>query len=129
MKKTAWVVLALAGLWLLAPSFVSADRGDDLKAIKKAVQEDPGPPTGKTVQWFKVLITESGKEKVRISLPIGVVEAFMKYADGKNIKLDQDLGDLGDVDFAQLFAELKKAGPMAIVEINDGGETVKVWLE
>ncbi|MHB8095390.1 MAG: hypothetical protein ACYDH0_10675 [Candidatus Aminicenantales bacterium] len=126
MKKTAWVVLALAGLWLLAPSFVSADRGDDLKAIKKAVQENPGPPAGKDVQWFKVLITEAGKEKVRISLPIGVVEAFMKCADGKNIKFDQGLGDM---DLAQLFAELKKAGPMAIVEINDGGETVKVWLE
>jgi len=129
MKKTAWVVLALAVCWLLAPSFVSADRGDDLKAIKKAVQENPGPPSGKDAQWLKVLITEGGKEKVKITLPLGVVEAFMKYADGKNIKFAQEIGDLRDVDFAQLFAELKKAGPMAVVEITDEGDTVKVWLE
>jgi hypothetical protein len=129
MRKTAWVVLALAGLWLLAPSFVSADRGDDLKAIKKAVQENPGLPAVKDVHWFKVLITGDGKEEVRISLPIGVVEAFMKCADLKEIKIDQCVGDLGDMDFAELFAELKKAGPMSIVEIKDGDETVKVWLE
>ncbi len=39
--------------------------------------------------------------------------------DGKNC----------DVDLKALFAELKKAGPMALIEIVDEGALIKVWLE
>jgi hypothetical protein len=128
MKKTAWAVLALVGLLFLVPSFVSADQNDDLQAIKKAVKENPSYEAGKDVKWFKVLVTDtkSNKEKVRITLPIAIVEAFVKCADDKHLRIDHDHCDL---DIRELLSELKKVGPMALVEIYEDDEIVKVWLE
>ncbi len=34
-----------------------------------------------------------------------------------------------DIDLKALFAELKKVGPMALIEIEDEGALIKVWLE
>ena len=128
MKKTAWLVLALAGLMFLTPSIASADKRDDLQAIKKAVKENPAYEPGKDVKWFKVLITDTrtNKDTVRITLPIALVEAFVKCADNKHLRID---GEHCDIDFQELLVELKKVGPMALVEVYDHDEVVKVWLE
>ena len=34
-----------------------------------------------------------------------------------------------NIDLKALFAELKKVGPMALIEIMDEGALIKVWLE
>jgi hypothetical protein len=128
MKRTAWLVLALVGLMFLTPSFASADKRDDLQAIKKAVKENPAYEPGKEVKWFKVLVTDTrtNKETVRITLPIALVEAFMKCSGDKHLRIDHDRCD---IDFQELLGELKKVGPMALVEVYDHDEMIKVWLE
>jgi hypothetical protein len=129
MKKTTFIaVLALlAALAFSAPGY-SRDSAQD---IKKAVKENPQFESGKAAQWFKVLVTDSktGKDKVRLTLPISLVEVMAKYADqdGKHcLKLDREGMN---INLRELFAELKKLGPMMFIEVYEEDETVKIWLE
>jgi len=128
MKKVAFLALTAFVLTFLLGGIALADGHDDIQAIKKAVKENPNYEPGKEVKWFKVLVTDNkaGKDKVRITLPISLVEAFVKCADDKHLQIDK--GEC-DIDFGELLTELKKVGPMAIVEIFEDDETVKVWLE
>ncbi len=128
MKKLAVPTIAIVALVLALGSFVRAEGHDDIQAIKKAVKENPNYEPGKEAQWFKVLVTDNkaGKDKIRITLPLSLVEAFVKCADDDHLKLDHGKTD---IDFGQLLVELKKVGPMAIVEIFEEDQTVKVWLE
>jgi hypothetical protein len=128
MKKAVFPVLAAFSLVLAISGVALAEGQNDIQAIKKAVKENPNYEPGKEVKWFKVLVTDNkaGKDKVRVTLPISLVEAFVKCADNKHLRIDK--GDC-DIDFGELLVELKKVGPMAIVEIYEDDETVKVWLE
>jgi len=128
MKRTAGLALALIALMVLTPTLASADRRDDLQAIKKAVKENPVYEPGKEVKWFKVLVTDSrnNRETVRITLPIALVEIFANAADDDDIRIDNHKCDLN---LRELLSEIKKAGPMALVEICDHDEVIKVWLE
>lgn len=129
MKKFMLVVVGLA---ILAFLFVGAGlanvKDDDLQTIKKAVKENPNYEPGKEVRWFKVLVTDtkSNKDRVKITLPLVLVEAFVKCADDKHLRIhDHDC----NIDFDELLTELKKAGPTALIELYEEDELVKVWLE
>jgi hypothetical protein len=128
MKRTTIAIVAALAVCLLATPVLRAERGNDFQAIQKAVKQNPAYEVGKEVRWFKVLITDtkSGKDKLRITLPISVVELLVNCADEKHMNFkDEGCG----VDFKALFAELKKVGPMALIEIMDDDALIKVWLE
>ncbi len=128
MKKLIVSFLAVVMLTGLAGSLAAAGIQNDFQAVKKAVKENPVYESGKDVKWFKVLVTDAktNKDKVRITLPISLVEVFVKYAENKHVRMNrQDL----DIDIGELFAELKKLGPMALIEVYEENEIVKVWLE
>jgi len=128
MKKTALTALAVLTLVFLATPLLRAQNHSDFQAIQKAVKQNPAYEEGKDVKWFKVLVTDAktGKDKVRITLPLALIETFLKCADNKHLKIhDADC----DIDFQALFTELKKVGPMALIEITEENEIVKVWLE
>jgi hypothetical protein len=130
MKKAAIIILVLFVLAVVLPSLLLADGNDDLQKVKKAVKKNPDYTPGQEVQWFKVLITDNdtGKTKVKVTLPIAVVEIFLECAHDNHFKIDDD--DC-DIDLKELFKELKKHGPMVFIEINDDDEnvSVKVWFE
>ncbi len=128
MKKSTIVVLAVLALALVAVPVARADRGDEFQAIQKAVKQNPAYEPGKEAQWFKVLITDqkTGKDKVRITLPLSLIELLVNCSDDKPMKID---GGKHEVDLKALFAELKKVGPMALIEIVDEDALIKVWLE
>jgi len=128
MKKTS-ALLLVAGLitFLLTPCLI-ADSRDDLQAIKKAVKENPAYEVGKEVKWFKVLVTDNktGKDKVKVTLPLAVVELFFRCAEDRHWRVRESGFD---IDLAAVFKELKAMGPMALIEIYETDETVKIWLE
>ncbi len=130
MKKLVILVLILFVFCVFLPSLLFADGNDDIQKVKKAVKKNPDYKPGQEVQWFKVLITdnETGKTKVKVTLPVAVVEAVLACAHNKHFKIDDD--DC-DIDLKELFAELKKHGPMVFIEIYDDDEnvSVKIWLE
>ena len=129
MKKAVIIVLILFVFAVFLPSLLLADVNDDIQTVKKAVKKNPDYTPGQKVQWFKVLITDNdtGKAKVKITLPISVVEAILKCSHDKHF----DIGEDCDIDLKELFADLKKHGPMVFIEIQDEDEdvTIKVWVE
>ena len=128
MKKIVILALFLSGMVCFVGNGICAEDNPDLQAVKKAVKENPNYEKGQEVKWFKVLVTEgsSKKAKVKITLPIALVEIFMKSHSGKHLTVHDDDFDL---DLKGLFRELKKAGPMALIEISEDDTLVKIWLE
>ncbi len=128
MKRLTVFVLAFILMGFISMGVTFADSDDDFQAVKKAVKDNPQYDPGKEAKWFKVLVTDTrtNKDKVKITLPISLVELFMKCTDDKNLKIDRDEYD---IDLKELFAELKKVGPMALIEVYEDDEIVKIWLE
>lgn len=128
MKKITASVLAVMVLSFVLMNFLSAEDTSTIQAIKKAVKENPKYNAGSEVKWFKVLITDTRtkKDKVKITLPISLIELMAKHCNEKNLKVNRCEYD---IDLKELLAELKKLGPMALVEICEDDELVKVWLE
>jgi len=128
LKKLIVSFLAVVMTTGLAGSLAAAGIQNDFQAVKKAVKENPVYDSGKEVKWFKVLVTDAktNKDKVRITLPISLVEVFVRCAENKHVRMNrQDL----DIDIGELFAELKKLGPMALIEVYEDDAIIKVWLE
>lgn len=132
MKSKTAAICAIIGILAAMGSAAAAPAAskNDLQVIRKAVREDArqAPETMKDVKWFKVLVTDNrtNKDKVRISLPLALLEAVSKIADVNRACLD---GRNGDMELGRLLAELKKIGPVAVIEVRDENETIKVWFE
>ncbi len=128
MKKTSALLLVIVLVTFLLTPCLIADSRDDLQAIKKAVKENPAYEVGKEVKWFKVLVTDNktGKDKVKVTLPLAMVELLFRCVEDRHWRV----GESGcDIDLAAVFKELKAMGPMALIEIYETDETVKIWLE
>jgi len=128
MKKAAILIVVIILLSLLLAPALVADSSDDIQVIKKAVKKNPAYKSGKEVMWFKLLITDNRtkKDKVRMTLPVALVEYFLKCAEDKHMRIKRD--DC-DVNLMDLFRDLKKLGPMSVMEIYEDGVTIKVWFE
>jgi hypothetical protein len=119
------------GFWLVVfvlASALFAAAADDYRIIKNAVKSSEISASGqKSVQWFKILVTDKAgdKEKVKISLPISLVEMMISACPEEKFKVDNGC----QIDIKKIWNELKKAGPLALVEVEDHGETVKIWFE
>jgi len=127
MKRIAIAILALFALGALAGPALAGSR-NDFKVIQNAVKQSPGDETGRELKWFKVLVQDarSGEAGIRITLPIALIEIVLDSSDGRHFRVH---GDRCEIDLKAVWAALKKAGPLALVEINDDGALIKVWLE
>lgn len=127
MRKAAIFVLVLVILNFLLANFVLAESGDDYQAIKKAVKKNPQYKKGKEVKWFKILVKDNRtkKDKVSVTVPICLVELFLKCAEDRHLRIEDEC----DIDVEKLFKELKELGPMSLIEVYEEDVTVKIWLE
>jgi hypothetical protein len=129
VKKISLVILGIFCLGTLVVPALAAATHDDFKAIQKAVKKNPAYEPGREAKWLKILITDSRhkEERVSVTLPLGLIEAILKCSDSRHFKVDD--GDC-EIDLKSLFADLKKSGPAALIEIRDeDGALIKVWLE
>ncbi len=126
MKKTSIFILLVFALSLIPAHYAWAN-DSDLQAIKKAVKDNPQVKAGQEVKWFKVLITDTttNKDKVKITLPISLIEMVLE-AEHDRFRINRDEYY---VDIREIFRELKKAGPMALIEVYEDDEIIKVWFE
>jgi len=126
MKRTAIMIMVLLALGLAAPA-VSA-HGDDFQSFQKAVKRNPHYEEGREIRWFKVEIRErhSREAGLKISLPVAIIELVLSCGDTRHVRFDD--GDC-EVDLRALWKELKKAGPMALIELRDDDALIKIWLE
>lgn len=127
MKKSTIVIVFVMVFSLSFSGWVWGE-DDDLQAIKKAVKENPRYSAQSEIKWIKLTVTDlkTNKEKVKIKFPIIIFEIIMEAADGKKMNVDCDNFD---VDIRALFYELKKLGPMSLIEISSEDELFKIWLE
>jgi hypothetical protein len=125
MRKIASAALAALALSLI-PAAVKA--GPGLKADNESAWENAGVGEAKQAKWFKVLVTDldSGREKLKITLPFSLVEIFMRAHTGRHMRVNLDDRRL---DLKEIFRELKKLGPLAVIEISEDDERIKIWLE
>lgn len=128
MKKAAILVLILFSLIVVLANFLLAASSDDYQVIKKAVKENPNYKPGKEAKWFKVLVADSKTDKIRMkmTLPISVIEIFLECVHDTHLKIDHE--DC-EIDFKEVFKELKELGPTALIEVYQEDEKVKIWFE
>ena len=101
----------------------------DLQVIRQAVRKNPHYERGQEVKWFKLVVYDvrSKKDKVRITLPVELVEWIFRLAEEEK---DLRLNFRGKrLDLRKLWRELKEQEVTALIEIYDEGEVLKVWLE
>lgn len=128
MKKTALLVLIVVISCLILSNLLLSTEDFDLQTIKKAIKKNPRYSASKEVRWFKIIIMSKDKkrEKVQVTLPLTLVDLFFNCTKEKELIIDCDDYDL---DLRKLYKELKKAGPMSLIEITGEDGILKVWLE
>ena len=124
MKKMLWILIVILATVPMAKGAAS----DDYKVIRKAVK--PGVSTVKTMseaRWFKLEVSDmnTGKVKVRITLPLSLIDVFSEWCPKDGFEVDKGL----KINLKQLVRALKKVGPLAIVEACEDNEKVKIWVE
>jgi len=120
------LVVFLFGFVVSAGLF--AETADDYKVIKNAVKSPESSRAGQTgVKWFKILVVgkDGDHEKVKITLPVSLMEIMINACPDKKFKIDHGC----QIDIRKVWNDLKAAGPLALVEVEDHGETVKIWFE
>ena len=80
MKKVTILILMIFILSMILTGFLLAANKSDIQVIKKAVKKNPNYEAGHEAKWFKVLVTNthSKRDRVKITLPISLVEFFLK---------------------------------------------------
>ncbi|MCK5058286.1 MAG: hypothetical protein KAT34_16655 [Candidatus Aminicenantes bacterium] len=122
MKKLILVIFIIFIL-VVGTSTVFADSADDYKVIKKVSKnkQNSGDLT-----WFRVeIIEKTGKKsKIKIKLPIFLVETLADCTEGA-INLENKC----KFNLKKVLADLKKYGPMTLVEIESDDADIRVWFE
>lgn len=120
------LAVLLFGFVMAAGLFASA--ADDYKVIKNAVKSPETSRAGqRSVQWFKILVVgkDGDHENVKITLPVSLVELMINACPEKKFNVERGC----QIDIQRVWNDLKAAGPLSLVEVEDHGETVKIWLE
>jgi hypothetical protein len=130
--RTTLIILAVVGLGLAMGPALAATKDKDFRVIQRAVNRDRTPAQAAEARgeakWLKVLIQDSrsSEARVKLTLPIALIEVLLSCSDSRHFKVDE--GDC-EIDLKAVWAALKKAGPLALVEIEEDGAVIKVWLE
>jgi hypothetical protein len=96
---------------------------EEYKVIKRAVKNKK---TTDEVTWFRLEVTDKAakKTKVKIRIPLSLVELF---ADCEKEAID--LKNKCKISLKTILKELKKNGPMTLIEAECDKELVKIWFE
>ena len=117
-------------LSMVAEGKITAEEGAKLLAALepekrgKPVLRAPEPPT--EPRWFRVRVTDlhTGKAKVSVNLPFGLVDVGMRMGA-------RFAPELENIDMAQIVEQVKAGGQGTMVEVEDeeDGERVEIYIE
>ncbi len=110
---------------------ITAEEGAKLLAAldeaERAEKKGPQPSPATSGKWFRVRVTDlrTGKRKVNVNIPLGLVDVGMKMG----AKFAP--AGLAGLDMQQIIAAIKQGGEGKIVDVEDedGGEHVEVFIE
>jgi len=126
MKKIFLFILIFALAFSMSfSSIFSTSSKEDYKVIKRAVGKEK--IRSGEVKWFKILVIDNitQKPKVRITIPISLMELVVNSCPEAKFRVEEGCR----IELRKFFYELKKLGPLCLIEINEEDETVKIWLE
>ena len=117
---------------------IKADEGARLIEALDTVTSAPAPAqppmpgettvdlTGKGTKWLRVRVTDtdSGKARVNVRLPVGLIKAGVKMG----AKFSPEIEGL-DIDQLMTFINSGELGQIVDVFDEDGGEHVEVFIE
>jgi hypothetical protein len=121
-KRNLMLVIFLM-VTFMAATLPALGSAEDYKVIKRAVKNKK---TSDEVTWFRIEVTDkkAKKTKVKIRIPFSLVEMF---ADCEKEAID--LKDKCKISLKTILKELKKNGPMTLIEVECDKELVKIWFE
>ena len=117
-------------LKMIADKQVTAEEGAKLlDALAKDSTNESGAPQASpstSGKWFRVRVTDlkSGKRKVNVNIPLGLVDV--------GLKMGAKFAPTGfGIDTSQILAAVKSGAEGKIVEVDDeeDGEHVEVFIE
>jgi len=105
---------------------ITAEEGAKLlAALNKASEPKTGPP-GSAPKWFRVRVTdlETGRQKVSVNIPVGLVNVGMKMGA-------RFAPEVEGVDFEEVMAAIKSGTQGKVIDVIDeeDGERVEVFIE
>jgi len=117
-------------LSMVAEGKITAEEGAKLLAAlepdKKAKPVVRAPEAPSEPRWFRVRVTDlhTGKAKVSVNLPFGLVDVGMRMGA-------RFAPELENIDMAQIVEQVKAGGQGKIVEVEDeeDGERVEIYIE
>ncbi len=106
---------------------ISAEEGANLlKALAAAKKTSRSPAGTSSARWFRVRVTdtETGKAKVSVSIPMGLVNVGIKMGA-------RFIPDSANIDLEALSAQLQSGVQGKIIDVIDEeeGEHVEVFIE
>lgn len=105
---------------------ISPEEGAKLLSALSTRSRAPASPGGSEARWFRVRVTDvdSGKSKVNVNIPMGLVNVGMKMG-ARFIPED------ADIDLEELFEQIRSGAHGKIVEVIDdeSGEHVEIFIE
>jgi hypothetical protein len=105
---------------------ISVEEGARLLGALKGGPSETKTPTGRSPRWFHVRVTnlETGKDKVKVNLPMPLVKAGIKIGA-------RYASDAEEIDWEELIAAVQEGASGKLVEVEDqeGGERVEVYVD
>jgi hypothetical protein len=125
MKRNLILIIFMLVTFMAAtlPVLGDSSSSEDYKVIKNAVK---GKKKSGNIAWFRIEVTDknSKKTKVKIRIPIGLVDLLADC--DKDIKIGDNKCK---INLKRIIEELKKNGPMTLIEVDDDDGYVRIWLE
>jgi len=118
-------------LQMLKDNKISVEEAAELlKTLEKSepvgTNGEPYTPNAQRGRWMRIAVTDvsSGKAKVNLKLPIGVVKAGIKLG----AKFSPELQDM---DSAKLMEAIQEGGTGKIIDVNDAedNEHVEIFID
>ncbi|MCO6450518.1 MAG: hypothetical protein J5I90_06980 [Caldilineales bacterium] len=114
-------------LQMVADGTISASDGVSLlEAMNSRTQNEQPQYAGSQARWFRVRVTDlrTGKDKVNINIPIGLVNVGLKMG-ARFVEEDQD------IDFDALAAAVQAGQTGRILDVEDleDNERVQIFVE
>jgi hypothetical protein len=122
-RKTNLMLVIFLMVTFMAATLPALGSAEDYKVIKRAVKNKK---SSDEVTWFRLEVVDkkAKKTKVKIRIPLSLVELF---ADCEKEAID--LKNKCKISLKTILKELKKNGPMTLIEAECDKELVKIWFE
>ncbi|MGC9360515.1 MAG: SHOCT-like domain-containing protein [Anaerolineae bacterium] len=114
-------------LKMIETGAISADEGVKLlKALDDAAEAEASGPSGRRPKWFRVHVTDltTGKRKVNVNIPIGLVNVGMRLGARFAPQMD-------DMDLSEIMKSINEGTMGKIIDVEDAedGERVEIFVE